>query len=146
MTMTRWSPMAELEELRRKMDQLLQKSSRLLEEGELPKTGWQPTMEVFESESLLLLELDLPGISQEEIQVRIEEHTLLVSGERKPTLEEGFSCQRCERSYGPFQREFALPEIIDESQTRASCEHGVLRIWLQKRSSSEPRRIDVEIR
>lgn len=146
MIMTRWSPIAELEELRRKMDQLLQKSSQLLQEDELPHSGWQPTMEVFESESLLLIEFDLPGISQEEIQVRIEEHTLLVSGERKAMVREGFSHQRCERSYGPFSREFALPGDLDESLTRASCENGVLQIWLQKRSAGEPRRIDVEIR
>jgi len=146
MTMIRWNPLAELEELRRKMDQLLEQSAQLVHQQDLPSQGWQPTAEIFENDLELVIEIDLPGILQEDIQVRIEDRTLLVSGERKSLIDAASSTQRCERSYGPFHREFALPGDIDESLTQASCEQGVLQVRLRKKSSGAPKRIDVEIR
>jgi HSP20 family protein len=146
MVMTRWNPLAELEELRRRMDQLLERSSQLVQGEDLPDQGWQPSVEIYECDGELVIEMDLPGIPQEEIQVRIEEHTLLICGERKPLAGEIVSRQRCERSYGRFSREFALPGDLDESRTQARCEQGVLQVRLQKKAPGTPKRIDVEIR
>jgi HSP20 family protein len=146
MTMIRWNPLAELEELRRKMDNLFEQSAQLVHQQELPSQGWQPAAEIFENDHELVVEIDLPGILQEAIQVRIEDHTLMVSGERKPLIDAEFSTQRCERSYGPFYREFSLPGDIDENLTQASCDHGVLQVRLRKKSPGVPKRIDVEIR
>jgi HSP20 family protein len=146
MTMTRWNPIAELEDMRRRMDQLLENSSLLVSRQELPETGWQPAAEIYEDDAELVIEIDLPGVLQEDIQVRIEEHTLLVSGERKAQITDTHSTQRCERTYGSFSREFALPGSFDESRTQASCELGVLQIRLQKKPHQAPRRIDVEVK
>ena len=120
MTMARWNPIAELEEMRRKMDALLEKSSQLVRQQELPGQGWQPAAEIYENETELVIEMDLPGILQEDIQVRIEDHTLMVQGERKPSHDTTCTTQRSERSYGRFSREFALPGDVDESLTQAS--------------------------
>jgi HSP20 family protein len=146
MVMTRWNPLAELEELRRRMDQLLERSSQLVQREELSDQGWQPAVEVYETDCELVIEMDLPGIMQEEIQVRIEDHTLLVCGERKKFADDAIIRQRCERSYGQFSREFALSGDIDESRTQACCEQGVLQVRLRKKTPGAPQRIDVEIR
>ena len=146
MTMTRWNPIAELEEMRRKMDALLEKSSQMVRPQELPGQSWQPAAEIYEDDSELVIEMDLPGILQEDIQVRIEEHTLMIHGERKPSHDMTCTTQRSERSYGQFSREFALPGNVDESLTQASCEQGVLQVRLRKKTPGVPLRIDVEIK
>lgn len=146
MTMIRWNPLAELEELRRKMDRLIEESSQRVRQPELPERNWQPVVEIHETPTELVVELDLPGVPQEDIQVHIEEHTLLVSGERKPADAAALASHHSERSYGPFHRAFALPGNFDESRTSASCEHGVLRIRLWKKAPEQSQRIDVAVK
>lgn len=146
MTMIRWNPLAELEELRRKMDRLIEESSQRVREPELPERNWQPPAEIYETDTELVVELDLPGVPQEDIQVRIEEHTLLIDGERKPTVAAAAASSHSERSYGLFHRAFALPGNFDESRTNACCEQGVLQVRLWKKAPDQPKRIDVEVK
>lgn len=107
---------------------------------------WQPAADICEDREAIIVCLELPGLDQSEIDVQIEEQTLIVQGERRLEEQDGLNYPRIERSYGPFRRTFALPSNIDQTRVRASCERGVLRVVLPKRQGSGARQIEVEVR
>lgn len=142
MPLVKWNPLPELEELRRRMNVLDQDSRALVEDCSAQTNPWQPPADVYEDDEQILLFLELPGVLQDDIELKIEEHQLLVSGERGLAQREGY--QRIEGNYGPFRRLFALPPGIDEEDIRARCENGVLRIMLPKEPAGKPKQIVVE--
>jgi len=146
MTLERWNPLAELEAMRSRMDLLLEKS-RLAAERKTPgERSWQPPADIYEDETRLIVEIDLPGVPQEAIQVQIENGLLLVEGTREPpTGEESLQLQHCERSWGGFSRQFALPPEADSARTLASCDLGVLRIVIPK-AGPPTGRIEIEVK
>src|SRR5437588_584731 len=92
------------------------------------------------------LNLEIPGINQEDVDIRLENNTLTVRGERKfekEEKEENF--HRIERRYGSFARSFTLPNTLDPDSVQASYENGVLRIELAKRAEAKPKQIKVNV-
>ena len=120
--------------------------SRLLSE---PRTGrpWSPAVDIFETESALTLKADVPDVDLNDIEVKVENQTLTVKGERKFEQEktaQGY--HRIERSYGTFHRSFALPETVDTEKVAAQYKNGVLTITLPKKEAAKPRQVKVEVR
>lgn len=111
-----------------------------------PETGrveWTPRTAIFEDDHQITLELDLPGVKNEELDLQIEKDQLTIRGERKPAAALD-SYRRVEPSYGAFARTFALPETVHRDAITAHLEHGVLRIVLPQREEIKPRRIEVQ--
>jgi HSP20 family protein len=107
---------------------------------------WSPAVDIMENENELLLTADVPGVRMEDIEIKIEEGTLTLSGKRafqKEAKEGGY--HRLERSYGEFQRAFALPDSVDADHVAAGYENGVLRITLPKKEIAKPRTIKVAV-
>jgi HSP20 family protein len=107
---------------------------------------WSPQVEVFERGNNLVIRADLPGLSREDVDVAIDDDTLIIRGERHSDIkdeQEGF--YRSERSYGSFYRAIPLPDNIDASACNATFKEGVLEVTLQKppQQPSRARRIDV---
>ena len=146
MTISKWDPMRELRAMQEQMNRLLEMSrDRSLDEP-FEEGQWQPPADIFEDEREVVIKLEIPGLDQKDIEVQIEDNTLVISGER--TLENADQRQnyhRVERHYGPFRRTFALPATVDQERTRASCEKGILRVVLPKQSTPEPRQIEVKV-
>jgi HSP20 family protein len=120
--------------------------SRLLSE---PRTGrpWSPAVDIFETENEVVLKADVPGVELKDIEVRVENQTLTVKGERQFEQEEqrkGY--HRIERSYGAFQRNFAVPQTVDTEKVAAEYENGVLTISLPKKEAAKPRHVKVEVK
>ena len=120
--------------------------SRLLSE---PRTGrpWSPAVDIFETENEVVLKADVPGVELKDIEVRVENQTLTVKGERKFEQEEqrkGY--HRIERSYGAFQRSFAVPHTVDTEKVAAEFKNGVLTISLPKKEAAKPRQVKVEVK
>lgn len=111
----------------------------------MTNTRWmQPNFEVAETDQGYLVSVDLPGMKKEDVKVDLTENILTVSGERKyehESKENGMV--RSERSYGQFQRSFALPNSIDINKLEANLEDGVLRIALPKSEQAQPRSIAI---
>jgi HSP20 family protein len=108
---------------------------------------WTPAVDVAENENELVLTADLPGLKKEEIKLRIENGSLIVSGERKFVNDDkktGY--HRIERSYGSFKRIFQLPETVEVDKVGAAYEDGVLRITLAKKELAKPRTIDIALK
>lgn len=107
---------------------------------------WTPAVDIVETENDLVLTADIPGIKLEDIDIRLENGTLTISGERKFENEEKKGAyHRVERSYGSFQRAFALPDTVDVDKVDAHYENGVLRVTLPKKEIAKPRSIKVHV-
>ena len=119
--------------------------SRLLSE---PRTGrpWSPAVDIFETENELVLKADIPDVDLKDIEVRVENQTLTVRGERKFEQDQNAKgYHRIERSYGTFVRSFAVPSTVDTEKVNAVYKNGVLSISLSKKEAAKPRQVKVEI-
>jgi HSP20 family protein len=108
---------------------------------------WAPPVDIYETEHALVLKADLPDVNPNEVQIQIEEGTLMVKGERKFEKVEGRGSgyHRIERSYGEFARYFSLPETVDHENVKADYRNGVLTVTLAKKEAAKPRTIKVEL-
>jgi HSP20 family protein len=111
------------------------------------QTGWAPAVDVRESEDALVLDLELPGVAPEQVEVTAENGILTVRGEKRTERKEGDEKHRwhmVERSYGSFQRSFQLPQGVDEGQIEAHFEDGVLSVRVPKSALPQPRKIEIQ--
>lgn len=120
--------------------------NRLLNE---PRAGrpWSPAVDIFETEDELVLKADVPEVDLKDIDVRVENQTLTLSGERKFEKENGSqSFHRIERSYGQFTRSFTVPSTVDTEKVEASYQNGVLTVKLPKKAAAKPRQVKIEVK
>lgn len=133
MAIVRYNPLSELRSMQDKMNRLLD-LAWTREVGEEIREGvWQPPADVYESNAAVTIKVELPDVELDGIDIRAEEQTLTIKGERKHGEEirkENF--HRIERYFGPFQRSFAIPADFDLAQLNASCDSGVLTITIPK--------------
>jgi HSP20 family protein len=147
MTITRWETYRDVLALQNRMNSLFQDFSRTNGENEqVTAAGFVPPVDIYEDEHKLVLKLEIPGIRQEDLDVRMENTTLSIKGERSfqsEGKEENF--HRVERRYGSFYRAFTVPSTIDPESIKATYDAGVLRLELQKRPETKPKQIKVSV-
>src|SRR5246127_1354493 len=115
-------------------------------EEALTATNLAPPFDIYEDEHNIALKLEVPGIDEKDIDVRIEGNTLTVHGERKIEKEEKEeNFRRIERHYGSFTRSFTLPSSVDPGQVSAHYDKGVLKINLAKKAEAKPKQIKVNV-
>ncbi|MGO9260873.1 MAG: Hsp20/alpha crystallin family protein [Bryobacteraceae bacterium] len=119
--------------------------SRLLNEPQSNRP-WTPAVDIFETANDLVLRADLPDVELKDIDVRVENQTLTIAGERKFEQQDSVKgYHRIERSYGNFVRSFAVPNTFDTEHIGASFKNGVLTVSLPKKEAAKPRQIKVEV-
>jgi HSP20 family protein len=109
-------------------------------------TAWTPAVDVRESEKELRLEVEIPGIKPEEVELTAENGVLTIHGEKRSERKEGDDESRyhlVERSYGSFTRSFQLPQGLDESKIQATCDNGILSVDIPKTALPQPRKIQI---
>ena len=107
---------------------------------------WGPAVDIVENDKELVMSADLPGVKLEDVEVKIEDGTLTLSGSRKFENEDNKNgYHRIERSYGQFHRAFALPDSVDSTKVQAGFDNGVLKVTLPKKEIARPRTVKVEI-
>jgi HSP20 family protein len=112
----------------------------------LTTTAFAPPVDVYEDEHGVTLKIDVPGIDEKDIDVRIENKTLTVHGERKFEKEEKEeNYRRVESQYGSFTRTFTLPDSVDQESVQADYDKGVLKIKLAKKAEAKPKQIKVNV-
>ena len=142
---TRWDPFREFVTLQDRMNRLFRDSQGGQEEA-LTTTTFAPPVDVYEDEHQIMLNIEVPGIDEKDIDVRVENNTLTVHGERKfekEEKEENF--RRVERQYGSFTRTFTLPQTVDPENVQANYDKGVLKIQLAKREEAKPKQIKISV-
>jgi HSP20 family protein len=148
MAIIRWEPARELHSLQQEMNRLFGTFF------DSPTSGgnggalrrWIPAMDLVEEKDHYVLRADLPGLSEGDVNVELEDNVLTISGERKSEheqREEGH--YRLERSFGSFSRSLTLPEGIDPASIEASFEKGVLEVRVPKPEQRKPRRVAISV-
>jgi HSP20 family protein len=144
MAISRWYPIREMATLQDRVNSLFQDFSG--DNETVTAASFAPAVDVYENGEKVVLKLDIPGIKQEDLDIRVENQTLSVRGERKfekEEKEENF--HRIERRYGSFFRSFSLPTTVDTENVAASYDAGVLKLELKKKASAQPRQIKVGV-
>jgi len=145
--LTRWEPFREFTTLQDRMNRLFRDSFG--SEGQdqsLATSAFAPPVDVYEDEHNVTLKIEVPGIDEKDIDVRIENNTLTVHGERKfekEEKEENF--RRVERQYGSFTRSFTLPTTVDAEKVAANYDKGILKVSLPKKAEAKPKQIKVSV-
>ena len=144
MPVVQYNPFSDLESFPGGLRLFHDTVNRLLSEpGSRP---WTPAVDIFETENDLIVKADLPEVDMKDIEIKIENGTLSLRGERKfekNETQKGF--HRIERSYGVFVRYFTLPDTVDTEKVHARLDAGVLTISLPKKEVAKPKTIKVQV-
>lgn len=147
MPITRWDPFRDVLVLQNRMNSLFQDFNRGQGGSDaLTTAAFTPPVDIYEDEHKVILKLEVPGMKQDDFDVRVENNTLTIRGERKfekEEKEENF--HRIERRYGSFYRAFTVPNTVNTESVEAIYDAGVLKIELQKRAEAKPKQIKVGV-
>src|ERR1700691_4447096 len=148
--LTRWEAFREFPTMQDRMNRM----NRLLRESYSPEgpeetlttTAFAPPVDIYEDEHSITLKLEVPGIDENDVDVRVDNNTLTVHGERKIEKEEKEeNFRRVGRQYGRFTGLFTLPSSVDSGQVSANYDKGVLKIKLAKKAEAKPKQIKVNV-
>ena len=112
-----------------------------------PERGWVPAVDLSETEDAYTLEVDLPGMKKEDIELAIVDSLVTIKGRRKSEREAQRSGYHCfERRSGAFQRSFEIPGGFNNDKVEARYQNGVLHVTLPKREEAKPKHIEVKVK
>src|SRR3989475_9874122 len=144
---TRWDPFREFVTIQDRLNRLFRESQGTEgREEALTTSTFAPPVDVYEDEHNITLKIEVPGIDEKDIDIRVENNLLTVHGERKIEKEEREeNYRRVERQYGSFTRTFTLPNTVDTENVQATYDKGVLKITLPKKAEAKPKQIKVNV-
>ncbi len=147
MSIIRWSPFREFEDIQTRLDRLFnERTSRREGDETLFRADWMPAVDVQETEQEFLIKADLPEVKKEDVKVTVHEGVMTIEGERKLEKEEkGKKFHRIEREYGRFVRKFTLPDGADEAKVAAEFKDGVLNVRVPKSAIARPKTVEVKV-
>jgi HSP20 family protein len=146
MTIVRWEPLREFGTLQNEMNRLFNTVFDTPLPGNSGATmrRWMPAMDLVETDDHFILRADLPGLSEEDVKIELDDGTLTVSGERNAEHEsKGEGYHRVERAFGAFSRSLTLPQGVDPEAVTANFDRGVLEVSIPKPEERKPRRIEI---
>jgi HSP20 family protein len=150
MALIRWEPVRELNTIQNEVNRLFNTfldTPTTLANGSTATSRWIPAMDLVESDDNFVLRADLPGVSEDDVNIELEDNVLTVSGQRKAEHEErkeGY--YRIERSSGSFSRSLTLPEGVDPEKVEANFDRGVLEVRIPKPEQRKPRKVTISAR
>jgi HSP20 family protein len=151
MAIVRWEPFRDLVSIQDRMNRLFDDafrgSPRQATEDDWALGGsWAPVVDIFEKDGNIVLKAELPGVDPKNVDIRVENNTLSLRGERELDREvKREAYHRVERSYGSFTRSFTLPNVVDVEKIKAEFKDGVLQLTLPKRDEAKPKQIRVQV-
>lgn len=150
MAIVRWDPFRDLvglqERMNRMFDESFRGSSRSSGEDWALGGAWAPAVDIYEQDGNIVVKAELPGVDPKDVDVRVENNTLTLSGQRKLDNEvKQESYHRVERAYGTFTRSFTLPSALDQEKIKAEYKDGVLKVTLPKHGQAKPKQINIAV-
>ena len=145
-TITRWDPSRGSTSLQDQVIRLFEDNFIRDRSGHADLATWAPPVDIYETENELVVKADLPDLQEKDIDVRVENNTLTIRGERKfekDINEDNYL--RVERAYGPFTRSFSLPNTVNSEGIRADYRSGVLTLHMAKLEESKPKQIKISV-
>ena len=141
MAITRWDPFREVAALQNRLNSILNEGA-----DPVAAASFVPAVDIYEDSEKDLLKLEVPGIEEKDIDLRVENNTLTVKGERKLEAEEKEeNFHRIERRFGSFFRSFTLPTTVDTENIAASYTNGVLKLELKKKPEAQPKQLQIKV-
>jgi HSP20 family protein len=149
MALIRWEPVRELGTIQNEMNRLFNtffESPAPHGNGQQTLRRWIPAMDLLETNEDFVLRADLPGLSEGDVNIELEDNVLTVSGERKSEHEESKEgYYRVERASGSFSRSLTLPDGVDPDSVKASFDRGVLEVRIPKPEAKKPRKVSISV-
>jgi HSP20 family protein len=146
MSITRWEPFRNLNTLQEQVNRLFEDGFARSRSGQAELGSWAPAVDIYETENEVVVKTDLPDVQENEIDVRVENNTLTIRGERKFNNEvHEDNYLRVERAYGTFTRSFSLPNTVNTEGIRAEYRNGVLNVTMPKREESKAKQIKISV-
>ncbi len=148
MAIVRWDPFRDLAEVQERVNRALGEFYGAHGQDDVMRRGpWVPPVDIYQGTGHeMIIKAELPDVRREDIDIRVEDNTLTISGEKK--LEDNVKqdqFHRIERLYGSFSRSFSLPATIDTEKVHADYRNGVLTITLPMREEAKPKQIQVQV-
>ncbi|MEO0248020.1 MAG: Hsp20/alpha crystallin family protein [candidate division WOR-3 bacterium] len=146
--LARWSPFAELDQLRREMDEIFNRFFELRPTRALEAFEFSPTLDVYETPDEFVMFVAAPGVAEKDLHVEITDGTVTVSGERKPLIEgENVTAHYVSRmgGHGKFSVCYTVPTPINEKKVKAVYRNGVLEIRMPKSEAAKPKVVQVQV-
>ncbi len=143
---SRWNAGRGLNSLQDQVNRLFEDTFNGGRSAQSDLATWAPAVDVFETENELVVKADLPDVQEKDIDIRIENNTLTIRGERKfeqQVNEDKYL--RIERAYGTFTRSFSLPNTVNADAIKAEYRNGVLTVRMPKREESKPKQIKIGV-
>ena len=148
MGLIRWDPFREMSSLQERMNRLMAdfRTRSPFGEEEMAQGAWIPAVDIYETKESIVLNVELPGVTKEDISLEVKDSTLTIKGEKKlekDVKEENF--HRMERTYGSFTRAFTLPSTVQQDRVKAKFRDGILEIMIAKAEEAKPKQIKVDV-
>jgi HSP20 family protein len=147
MNIVRFDPFREVAFLQDRMNRVFGDLSKRFDDDVTARGAWVPPVDIFENdEHELVLKAELPDLKREDIDIRVENNALTLSGQKKEEQEVNEDrYHRIERTFGHFSRTFTLPTTVDTAKIAAEYKNGVLTVKLPRREDARPKQIQVQI-
>jgi HSP20 family protein len=143
-TTRRTLPFQSLRHLSNALDEAFNSWPSAQDENGAITSSWYPACDVLEDKESVKIVVELPGLTPEDVKLSLENNVLSIRGEKKQQAEERTErVHRYERSYGSFERSFALPTSVDSDKVSASFQNGILTVTVPKAERARPREIPV---
>jgi len=148
MTITRFDPFRQLVRVQDRMNRLFEDAiGRPTEDADFFAGAWTPVVDILETANDIVLRAELPGMKADEVDIRIENNTLTLRGERKFEVnDEKTNYHRRERTYGVFSRSFTLPSTVEQDKVSAEFRDGILQVSLPKKEETKPKQISIKVK
>lgn len=147
MAIVKYNPFRELRTMQDQMNRMLDMAWNREFGEELKEGMWQPPVDIYEDENSVVIKAEIPDVDQKDIDIKIENNTLTIRGERKHASDvKKENYYRVERYFGQFQRSFSLPNNINQDKVQADCDKGILTITLPKSTAAKPKQISVAVK
>ena len=145
MALIRWEPVREIQTMNRLLNTFFDSPSQG-NGGRAVARRWIPAMDVVENDDQFVLRADLPGVSEQDVNVELDDNVLTISGQRKAEHEhKGEGYYRVERAWGAFSRSLTLPDGVDADGVKASFDSGVLTVRIAKPEQPKPRKVQITV-
>jgi len=151
MQILRWEPFRELAAMQQGLDRIFSETlprafGRPLAEQEPGVRVWAPAVDIFETDKNVVLKVELAGVDPNDVEVRVENNTLYLTGQRKAETEvKEQKYHHMERLVGRFARSFTLPGTVDGQKVAAEYHDGILTLTLPKKEEAKPKTIKINV-
>ena len=148
MALVKWDPFRDVAELQGRINRMFDESfgrSREFDD-EMNLRAWRPAVDIYEAQNGIVVAVELPGVSKENVSVEVKDDVLTLKGDRlaDPAISEE-SYYRRERLFGPFKRSFTLHQNVKPDQIKATFKDGILQIEIPRPMQEQPKQITVNV-